>query len=72
MQRDMPRFAGLALLLPPVASIFAIDLHIWSIPFTAIYLFGVWALLIIGAALLSRGLNRQHEEESAEAGERSD
>ena len=47
---------GLILLLPPFAGIFALDIRVAGAPFTALYLFAVWAALIIGAALLSRGL----------------
>ena len=50
--------AGLALVLPPFATIFAIDFRIAGIPFTALYLFTVWAALIIGAALLARPLSQ--------------
>ena len=47
---------GLALFVPPVAAIFQLDARIAGLPLTAVYLFGVWAALIIGAALLSREL----------------
>ena len=49
---------GLALLLPPFATIFAIDLKIAGIPLTVLYLFTVWAALIAGAALLARPLSQ--------------
>ncbi len=48
--------AGLILLTPPVAGIFHLDVKIAGIPFTLVYLFAVWALLIAGAAALSRRL----------------
>ncbi len=48
--------AGLILLTPPVAGIFHLDAKIAGIPFTVVYLFAVWALLIAGAAALSRRL----------------
>ena len=47
---------GLILLTPPLAGIFQLDAKIAGVPFTAIYLFAVWALLIAGAAALSRQL----------------
>jgi len=48
---------GLILLTPPVAGIFQLDAKIAGVPFTAVYLFAVWALLIAGAAALSRQLH---------------
>ena len=53
---------GMALLLPPFAGIFEIDARIAGIPFTVIYLFAVWALLIAGAAVLSRRLTDDEQE----------
>jgi hypothetical protein len=50
---------GLLLLLPPVAGIFQLDVRILGIPFTAFYLFVVWAALIAGAALLSWRLQQR-------------
>jgi hypothetical protein len=47
---------GLILLTPPVAGIFQLDAKIAGVPFTAVYLFAVWALLIACAAALSRRL----------------
>ena len=52
---------GLALLVPPIVGIFQIDVRVGGLPFTAVYLFGVWAALIVGAALLSRELRRELE-----------
>ena len=50
---------GCLLLLPPMAGIFQLDLRVFGIPFTGIYLFGVWALLIAGAAILSRRVQQR-------------
>jgi Fe2+ transport system protein B len=47
---------GVLLLVPPLAGIFQLDIKIAGVPFTLIYLFTVWAVLIAGAALLSRRL----------------
>lgn len=47
---------GLTLLVPPVARIFQLDLRLAGIPFTALYLFIVWGLLIAGTAALSKRL----------------
>ena len=38
---------GVFLLLPPVAQMFHLDVRVLSVPFTALYLFGVWALLTV-------------------------
>ncbi len=53
--------AGLILLTPPVAGIFHLDAKIAGIPFTVVYLFAVWALLIAGSAALSRRLRDGHD-----------
>ncbi len=47
---------GLVLLLSPLAKIFQIDRLIAGIPFTIVYLFVVWGLLIAGAVYLARKL----------------
>lgn len=57
--------AGLILLLPPVASIFAIDATVFGLPLSAAYVFGVWALLIVGARSVGRRL-RAREAAMAE------
>ena len=44
---------GCLFLIPPFAGIFELDMKVMGIPFTAIYLFVVWALLI-AAATFSR------------------
>lgn len=49
---------GLLLLTPPLAGIFQLDVRVFGIPFTGFYLFGVWAALIIGAAMLSRRIQK--------------
>ena len=52
---------GALLLLPPLAGIFQLDMRIAGVPVTAVYLFGVWAILIIAAYALSRALqNAEH------------
>lgn len=49
---------GFLLLTPPLAGIFQLDIKILGIPFTGFYLFTVWAGLIIGAAFLSKRIQR--------------
>ena len=53
---------GLALLISPMASIFEIDAKLGGIPFTLIYLFVVWAILVAGCAYLSKSLWRSTEQ----------
>ena len=57
---------GLLLLTPPLAGIFQLDLRLMGIPFTAIYLFAVWSILIAGAAILARHLQKSGEWENAD------
>jgi len=57
--------AGFFLLMPPVADIFQIETRLAGVPFTAVYLFFVWALLIAGAAALSGRLRDDGERDAA-------
>jgi len=47
---------GALLLISPLAGIFQLDAKLGGVPFTLVYLFTVWAVLIVGAAALSRHL----------------
>jgi hypothetical protein len=47
---------GVILLLPPVGGIFVLEGTVAGLPATLAYVFGVWALLIAGAAALARRL----------------
>ena len=47
---------GLLFLLPPFADIGLIDGFVFGIPIPLLYVFLVWAVLIIGGAVLSRPL----------------
>ncbi len=44
---------GAVLLMPPVAGIFRLDAKIGGLPLGIIYVFLIWALLIVGTALLA-------------------
>lgn len=57
---------GCLLLLPPLASVFQLDVRIFGIPFTGLYLFAVWGALIAGTAVLSKRLQRNADRESEE------
>lgn len=47
---------GLTLLMPPVALIFESEAKLFGLPVTLIYLFVVWAALILAARLQARAL----------------
>ena len=51
-------FAGLLLLMPPFIGLFPPAAQWAGIPVLVLYVFGVWALLIVLAALLARHLPR--------------
>ncbi|WP_421997330.1 hypothetical protein [Reyranella sp.] len=53
--------AAAALLLPPFILVFAAPLTVAGIPLIVVYVFAVWAAIILGAWLLSRGLARMPE-----------
>ncbi|WP_322989045.1 hypothetical protein [Hoeflea sp.] len=47
------------LLLPPVLNLFTIRRLLFGIPLEVVYLFTIWAALVMFGALLSRGLPHQ-------------
>lgn len=51
----LPLF-GLFLLMPPAIGLFASERQLFGIPLLVLYVFGVWAALILGALLLARRL----------------
>lgn len=61
----LPLF-GVFLLLPPFVTLFATSARPFGVPLIVLYLFGVWALLVAGAALLARRLHA--DEPLAEPG----
>ena len=50
--------AGLLVLTPPVANLFLSDITLFGAPLVVIYLFTVWAALIVCAQRLSRRLRK--------------
>jgi len=54
--------AGFALVMPPLAGIFQLDVKVAGVPFTLVYLFTVWAGLILCGWRLSRQLGRIQAE----------
>ncbi len=61
---------GLALLTPPLANVFHLDAKIGGIPVALIYLFAIWALLILGAQRLAAALRRM--DDAQDDGSRDD
>ena len=55
-------FAGVLLLLPPIAGISLIDASVAGIPVPILYVFAVWMALIAAAAFLSGNLRASDEE----------
>ena len=52
---------GVVLLTPPAASLFQVDGKLFGLPTLLVYLFLVWAGLIVGAARLARRLMESDE-----------
>ena len=44
---------GFVLLMPPIVRTSLFEGHIFGIPYTVFYMFSVWALLILGAVIIS-------------------
>jgi len=49
---------GLFLLMPPVITLFVAAVNVGGVPLIVVYVFGVWASLIVCAGLLARRLAR--------------
>jgi hypothetical protein len=54
---------GLLLLTPPLLNVFELDASLAGVPVTLIYVFSVWAGLILAAAALARPLAETEEAE---------
>ena len=54
---------GLFFLAPPIAGMVPADGLIAGLPAPVVYVFSVWALLILGAALLARWIARHAQDE---------
>ena len=52
---------GIILLMPPFAGVFQVDARIFGLPATLMYLFVVWAGLILATLVLARALMRSEE-----------
>jgi hypothetical protein len=51
-------FVAAVLLAPPIILIFGAPVMLAGIPLILVYVFGVWAAIILAAALLARRLSR--------------
>jgi len=51
---------GMFILMPPFISIFSIDASLFGIPLIVLYIFVVWALLILMTRFLSAKLMREY------------
>lgn len=56
-------FVCVVLLFPPLVYIFAVPVKLAGVPLVVVYLFGVWAIIIAIAFLVSRRLE-QHEKDA--------
>lgn len=55
---------GLALFTPPLIQLFASDLSVVGAPLIVVYIFAVWAALIIAARIMSRRLTAEEAQDS--------
>ena len=56
---------GAVLLMPPIIGISLVDMKVAGIPVTVLYVFLIWALLIVGAAVLARPLRDSDRDAAA-------
>lgn len=62
-------FATAALLLPPLVLVFAQPSLVAGIPLIILYIYGVWALAVLGAFLIARHLDlRERARRKEDAG----
>lgn len=59
---------GVLALLPPLVLVFRFDARIFGIPIETVYIFTLWALLVVGANRLSRILPRDEPSAGKQAG----
>ncbi|KQX42831.1 hypothetical protein ASD04_02400 [Devosia sp. Root436] len=61
---------GAVLMLPPLVFVFDQPIAHFGIPQIVFYLFAVWALLIVGTALLTHALPHERPDAEPREGER--
>lgn len=52
-------FAALVLLMPPIILIAAVPARLAGVPLIIVYIFGVWAAIVLAAFLVARALARE-------------
>ena len=65
-------FAAAVLLLPPFILVFAAPALVAGVPLIVIYVFGVWAAVILGAWLLARRHARASDDPGNPSGTEAD
>jgi len=58
---------GAMALLPPLVLLFQLDVRVFGVPIETLYVFALWAVLIVGGRWFSRAL--PHDETSDPAGD---
>ncbi|MCF3629053.1 hypothetical protein RJ527_16385 [Thalassospiraceae bacterium LMO-SO8] len=48
---------GIAMVMPPFAQVVLVDANLFGLPIPLLYIFTVWAALILGAAVMARPLS---------------
>ncbi|WP_187968515.1 hypothetical protein [Aquibium microcysteis] len=61
-------FVSVVLLFPPIVYIFAAPVSVAGVPLIVLYLFGVWAAIILAAWIVSRRLQPEGDEPADPAG----
>ena len=61
-------FLGVVLLFPPVVYIFAAPVAVAGVPLIVLYLFGVWAAVILAAWIVSLRLKPDAEDAESSTG----
>lgn len=61
-------FVSVVLLFPPIVYIFAAPVTVAGVPLIVLYLFGVWAAIILAACLVSHRLKPDAEHAESPAG----
>ncbi len=57
---------GVVLIVPPLALVSSTGFHIFGMPTELIYLFAVWAGLVVAAAVFAQRLPRDRTDDSRE------
>ncbi len=58
---------GGALMLPPLVYVFNQPLTVFGVPLIVFYLFGLWFLLVVGTAVMTRAVPPDSDPEAPES-----